>query len=130
MLRVTRALFLALAFGACASPVPDRVAEARAAARANLSTAEGKRYDVAFAEATRSRFEPLLRRCFEGASRDEMKDMVLLYRIDASGVPVEELAYPESRILSCLQQGFRGFSLPPPPKPDYWVQIELLLDEQ
>jgi hypothetical protein len=96
-----------------------------AASKANLSTAEGKRYDELFAERTAPSVKSVVPGCIANTPPSKLPHVRLLYRIDQEGDPVEELLHPESAVGICIRDGIRGFTLTPPPFPDYWVEINL-----
>jgi hypothetical protein len=116
-------LVASLAVG-CATP-PTTVEDAYGAAQANLKTPEGQKYDREFEAQTSPRFESAVKSCLHSLGRPDRSQTSLLFRIDASGRPVETLLDPETKIGACVRDGIAGFTLPPPPAPDYWVIIQL-----
>jgi hypothetical protein len=66
-------------------------------------------------------FRRLVRRC--RLESLDTKEVTLLYRLDASGDPVESMFYPPGAFAECVHEGIGGIELPPPPRPDYWFGV-------
>jgi len=126
-IRTLLALLVGSLAACCASsaPSPTTVEAAYDAAQANLETPEGQKYDREFEAQTSPRFESAVKSCLRSHGRPDRSNTSLLFRIDATGRPVETLLLPETKIGACVRDGIAGFTLPPPPAPDYWVIIQL-----
>jgi hypothetical protein len=93
-------------------------------ADANLQTAEGKSYKVSFDQ----KVSPILAACQKefGSGSGDSK---LLVRIGKDGVVNLFLTVGLGRVGPCVMRkvgmGPSALSFPPPPKPDYWVRVDL-----
>jgi len=124
----TLTLFVLLAASqlasSCASPPPE-VQAALDAATANLATSEGQKYDSTFGAQMSPRIRTAAISCGGRLAGGIGGQTNVLYRIDSSGRPVESLVYPDTDMGYCVRDMLAGFTLPPPPFPDYWIILRL-----
>jgi hypothetical protein len=93
----------------------------------SLHTAEGKKYNAAFAE----KIQTWIQSCLEEGGSDNLSDFELLLKIGKGGT-IEDMTGGGaiSPLTQCLAQELSDFKvskhavLGPPPQADYWVQFD------
>ena len=106
---------------------PTSIDEAFDAAIANLETPEGKAYDDGLGELLgRPEFRQLVRSCID-PRRGKLPPFSILLQLDASGQPFDSEVWPILPASQCVRDSLLPFAFPPPPRPAFWIQIEVRL---
>jgi hypothetical protein len=116
-----RILILLLALQ-CTSvpPAPAGYDEALREVRSNERSPRGDMYLRTIEKEIRPPFERAIRRCFVSAPPETLGTR-FLFRLDASGVPVETFVHPQTPYAECIRQAIGTLELEPPPEPNYWI---------
>lgn len=105
---------------------PTRIDEAFDAANANLETPQGKAYDDKIGGLLgRPEFRQLVRSCVDQV-RGQAPTFSVLLQLDASGKPIESEIWPILPVSQCARDSMLSIGFPAPPKPAFWIQIEVL----
>jgi hypothetical protein len=106
------------------SAVPFRkIIEAYKAVSANVSTPEGQKYDSVIAQEFSSRYARAVKDCSAGASGPS--PTLLILQMNKSGAVQQMLVVPETASDTCLRPKMAKAAFTPPPKPEYWVRVNL-----
>ena len=98
---------------------------ARSEAEANARTPAGRSYEgVAIAKAE-TWLRPAIQRCARQVAKEEIVSFDGLIRVSAQGKAEEVLFGPETALARCVAPDFRDALYPKPPKPDWWLKIEI-----
>ncbi|NNL65671.1 MAG: hypothetical protein HKP30_05470 [Myxococcales bacterium] len=106
-------------------PKPAGFDDANRAATINLSTPAGRHYESSMKEQVYHRLLQSGLQCLIDGPGNPQRAVTILFRIDASGQPVESLLWPRTDFGVCAHGGIGPFTLSPPPRDDYWVKILL-----
>ncbi|MGD1082714.1 MAG: hypothetical protein ABR881_30740 [Candidatus Sulfotelmatobacter sp.] len=107
-------------------PMMDVKSPAEESAEANLQTADGRGYKTAFDEKIRT----LLPGCVQESGTD-LGSSKVLFRVGKDGTVDQVITVGPDRLGSCLLRkvselaGKSRAVFPPPPKPDYWIRVDL-----
>jgi Domain of unknown function (DUF4034) len=107
-------------------PMMDVKSPAEESAEANLETADGQAYKTAFDEQIRA----LLPGCAQESSAN-LGSSKVLFRVGKDGTVNQVITVGPDRLGSCLMRkvselaGKSRAVFPPPPKPDYWIKVDL-----
>lgn len=96
---------------------------ALSAAKANVETPEGQKYDLEFGKQFGEAYVNTLARCASGVT--DFTKFDLLLRVAASGEVEEVLTRPSSTIATCLAAEAGKGKFVKPPRASYWVRIEM-----
>ncbi len=113
------------ATGAAVKSTPFEVA--LAAAKANVETEAGKKYDKQFGKQFAERYVDTTVRCTAGATTADLARFDLLVRVSGTGVPEEVLVQPATMVAKCLREEVRKGKFRSPHRKSYWVRIEMNL---
>lgn len=102
------------------------VSDARAAIDSNLLTPQGKAYDAQFGADFMQKHFGDIARC-KAAAAGEAKSFRILLRIGADGTAKEILLDPETKFGACVRDALVHGKFLPPPRPDYWVGVDMKL---
>ena len=117
-------LVLAIAEAHAADPTPKaRFDAAVVEAKANLSTPEGKAYDVVLSKHFEEHSGPVLTNCFKTTRKPDASPLELVFVLSADGKPRDILVSPETNIAKCFIAQLRTTSLPAPPKDGYLAYL-------
>jgi hypothetical protein len=106
------------------SAVPFRkIIEAYKAVNANVATPEGQKYDSVIAQEFSSRYMRAVKDCSAGASGPS--PTLLILQMSRSGAVQQMLVVPETASDTCLRPKMAKAAFTPPPKPEYWVRVNL-----
>jgi hypothetical protein len=106
------------------SAVPFRkIIEAYKAVNANVATPEGQKYDSVIAQEFSSRYLRVVKDCSAGASGPS--PTLLILQMSKSGVVQQMMVVPETASDTCLRPKMAKAAFTPPPKPEYWVRVNL-----
>jgi hypothetical protein len=108
----------------------DAFARADAEAEAFAATPEGKEYGEAVGRAFGRDHAATINRCAKSTKRPDLSDFDLLMRIDATGVVQDVLVKPETNLAVCVGRVLKGWKVEPPPRPDAWVKVEVVLKKR
>lgn len=126
MARNATVLALVLALAGCATGVkPAGFDAAHRAATINESTPSGRHYRAVVAERIYHQLVQSGLRCLIDSPHDREAPVTMLFRIDSAGRPAESMLWPRTRFGLCAFGGIGDFTLAPPPRNDYWVQVTL-----
>ena len=115
------ALLLSLAMAPSATPVEV----ARAEAEQNVKSPAGRRYEGVVIGQVDGWLRPAIRRCLEKLPKEELVSFDGLVRVAEDGKAAEAVFGPETELARCVAPDFRDASFPRPPKPDWWIKIEI-----
>jgi hypothetical protein len=113
-----------------AAPFMSRKQAAEDSAEANLHTAEGRNYNVAFADKIHSWMQP----CVEALAGSDPGKFELLIKVSKEGSIEDITGGGLSPVMPCLGGKLNEFRqakqaiFSPPPQPDYWVRFDLNSD--
>ena len=96
-----------------------------AAAKKSLETPEGAAYDQAFGSAMQSQLGIQMAKCFTRTPDPDLTRFDMLVRLDATGKAGEVLMRPETNVALCFKPRIGEAVFPAPPRPDYWVHVEM-----
>jgi hypothetical protein len=106
------------------SAVPfRRVVDAYKAVAANVATREGQKYDSVIAQEFSSRYMRAVKDC--SSTTSGTAPTLLILQVSKSGSLQQMLVVPDTASDTCLRPKLAKASFTPPPKPDYWVRINL-----
>ena len=114
-------LFLSALLASAATPVEV----ARAEAEQNVKSPAGRRYEGVVIGQVDEWLRPAIRRCLEKLPKEEIVSFDGLVRVGEGGQAAEVVFGPETELARCVAPEFRGASYPRPPKPDWWIKIEV-----
>jgi hypothetical protein len=98
---------------------------ARAEAEQNVKSPAGRRYEGVVIGQVDEWLRPAIRRCIERLPKEEIVSFDGLVRVDEGGKAAEVVFGPETSLARCVAPDFRDASYPRPPKPDWWIRIEV-----
>jgi hypothetical protein len=108
-----------------ASPESTPVEVARAEAEQNVKSPVGRRYEGVVIGQVDEWLRPAIRRCLEKLPKEEIVSFDGLVRVAEDGKPAEVVFGPETALARCVAPDFRDAAYPRPPKPDWWIKIEV-----
>lgn len=118
-------LLAAPAWLGCAhEPTPEGYYEALRAMRFNAKTEGGLRYRMAGEQILEGKAVEAERKCRRLRVPDK-RSSILLYRLGAEAEVLESIVFPETPFALCIHEELGGLGLPPPPRPDYWIGLEI-----
>jgi hypothetical protein len=120
---MTIALALLLALAPPATPVEV----ARNEAETNAQSPAGKRYEGVMVSRLEDWLRPALERCVKKVPREELISFDGLVRVGEDGKAEEVLFGPETAVARCVAPDFQDAAYPRPPKPSWWVKVEVRL---
>ena len=100
---------------------------ARSQAEANAKTPAGRSYEGVLVSKAEAWLRPALVRCARAAPKEEILSFDALVRIGADGRAEEILFRPETAVARCVAPDFREADYPRPPRPSWWVKVEVRL---
>ena len=115
------AMLLSILMASSATPVEV----ARAEAEQNVKSPAGRRYEGVVIGQVDEWLRPAIHRCIEKLPKEEIVSFDGLVRVDEGGKAAEVVFGPETGLARCVAPDFRDASYPRPPKPDWWVRIEV-----
>jgi hypothetical protein len=101
-----------------------RMDQITSSVRANLETAEGKRYDGVIASEFQNKFASAVKQCIDAAGNNPA-NFDLFIQLTNDGVTKQMLPSSTTAFSDCLVPKLLFAGFPPPPKPDYWVRINM-----
>jgi hypothetical protein len=107
--------------------VSTPVEVARSEAESNAKTPAGKRYEGVLVSKLEDWLRPALQRCARDESREELVSFDALVRVSEDGKAEETLFRPETAVARCVAPDFRDATYPHPPRPSWWVKVEVRL---
>ncbi|HVO13429.1 MAG TPA: hypothetical protein VMX54_22005 [Vicinamibacteria bacterium] len=118
-------LTMLAAGGAFAQQKPTSLETARWAAGINAESPAGKEWKERHSEAVGKLLVPVLGKCLpEGG--EEVTAFSVFLRLSRTGRILEVLTdLDETSLGTCMTLAARDLQLPPPPRDDYWVQLNL-----
>ncbi len=103
------------------------VTKARAAARANAATPQGREMAKRLSAAAGPLIVPVLNRCLP-EDADELTAFSIFVRLTQKGRVREVVTDLGASLGSCMTAGARELQLPEAPRDDYWIQVNLAAD--
>jgi hypothetical protein len=113
---------LALAFSTGASGSFD---SAVSQARLNEASAEGQEYQSPLYQVFGPVLQQTMQRCFPADSSTTEPQFTLVFRVRRDGGIGDLMGRPESNALACVVDGIASVRLPTPPRPDWWILLEM-----
>jgi len=98
---------------------------ARAEAEQNVKSPAGLRYEGVVIGQVDQWLRPAIRRCLENLPKEELVSFDGLVRVAEDGKAAEVGFGPETALARCVAPDFRDAGYPRPPKPDWWIKIEV-----
>jgi hypothetical protein len=123
-------IFSVLAVGPASSATPSSatsVEVARAEAEANAKTPAGRSYEGVVIGRVDEWLRPAVKRCLKDAPNEERISFDALVEVDVDGKAEEVVFGPETAVARCVAPDFRDAAYPRPPRPDWWVKVEVVL---
>ena len=114
---------LFLGFWMASSATPVEVA--RAEAEQNVKSPAGRRYEGVVIGQVDDWLRPAIRRCAKDLPKEEIVSFDGLVRVGEEGKAAEVVFGPETALARCVAPDFRDASYPRPPKPDWWIKVEV-----
>jgi hypothetical protein len=108
-----------------ASSAPTPVEVARAEAEENVKSPAGRRYEGVVIGRVEEWLRPAIQKCLRDLPKEELVSFDGLVRVDSDGKAAEVVFGPETALARCVAPEFRDAAYPRPPKPDWWVRIEI-----
>lgn len=116
---------LALGLAACGSPYDEGLAKARA----NDASAEGQAYAGPLGETLGPGLQQAMKGCIADLASAQHKDFSIVFSVTGDGTPANVMARPESPATKCVADGLSALKLPTPPRPDWWVVVEMKTEQ-
>ena len=134
---------VALLIGASAAPAsapssgPPKTATAKegqfeialAAAKANTTTPEGMKFDREVGKHFETHHSSTMETCTRDAVQDDLKEFTLVAKLSGEGAVEEILVKPGTKVSFCLSGAVAKDRFPKPPKPDYWVFLNMTISQ-
>lgn len=98
---------------------------ARAEAERNVKSPAGRRYEGVVIGQVDGWLRPAIRRCLEKLPKEELVSFDGLVRVAEDGRAAEVVFGPETALARCVAPDFRDTAYPRPPRPDWWIKIEV-----
>ena len=117
------ALFFVLPFAA--KPKPLSMDDALKAAEANAATTEGKAYADEVRRHFAEQHEISLKECTQTANEPEATPFRLALRVGKKGAVEQAFVRPQTRVATCFGTTAMNDHLKRPPKPGWWLVLEL-----
>ncbi len=115
-------LFLVASMATSAS-TPVEIA--RAEAEQNVKSPAGRRYEGVVIGQVDGWLRPAIGRCLKDLPKEELVSFDGLVRVGEEGKAAEVVFGPETALARCVAPDFRDAAYPRPPKPDWWIKIEV-----
>lgn len=98
---------------------------ARAEAEQNVKSPAGRQYEGVVIGQVDGWLRPAIHRCLKDLPKEELVSFDGLVRVGAEGKAAEVVFGPETSLARCVAPEFRDADYPRPPKPDWWIKIEV-----
>lgn len=121
-------LLLPIAVFCQADQRANELTAARAAVKANLRTEEGCKYDAVISAEFQQSYAPTMGRCAQSATEKDLANFELLIRVAGNGKVDKVLFDPGTKIATCLAKEVAKNGFSTPPKPMYWVHVEMKIE--
>jgi hypothetical protein len=105
--------------------VPKTIDAAMKAADDNLQTSDGRKFDEQVAKAFASNYSPTVSECLKSSGDLSPVPFDMVLQVGGNGTVEQIVVSKMSRTSSCIASKLDGGLFPPPPKPDYWVKINM-----
>jgi hypothetical protein len=103
----------------------DTLAAARAATEKNMQTAEGRQYDIVVSEEFPEKYQESLQRCTSSAAEKDLASFQIFAKVAEDGTITRVLVSPETKVALCLRRDLLKGRFSPPPKPGFWIKVEM-----
>jgi hypothetical protein len=103
------------------------VGAARVAAIENAKTPAGQRYEVALEAAVDRWLKKAVERCLRDSEKSAQSDFEAFVRVAGDGAAEEVLFGAETPVARCVEPDFREATYPRPPRPSWWIAVEVRL---
>jgi len=100
---------------------------ARNEAESNAKSPAGKRYEGVMVSRLEEWLRPAVERCVKKAAKEEIISFDALVRVGEDGKAEEVVFGPETEVARCIAPDFRDRTYQHPPKPSWWVKVEVRL---
>jgi hypothetical protein len=104
-------------------PAPAGYDEALREVERNERSPRGDMYLRSIEKEFVQAFDGAIRRC--RVREPDTLRVRFLFRLDASGVPVENLIHPLTPFAECVREEIGDLAFEPPPEPDYWIGLRI-----
>ena len=105
----------------------DQIAQVKSAAEADASTAEGKKFGEALAQAFGREHGSTIQRCAKQTKRPDLSDFDLFLRLDGTGVVDQAFEEPATALATCVREKMPGWKVSVPPHAGFWVKVDVNL---
>ena len=95
----------------------------------NAETTEGKEYDVQLGSHLEKKYSKTMKMCFDSVKNPNNTGFKIVLLITKNGAVSNLASRPETNISLCLSEVLRKDIFPAPPKDNYWVQINMGIEE-
>ena len=136
-LLVVVALMIGLSAASLAAeaPGPAKTAPAQqgpfeiglAAAKANAAPPEGRKFDEEIGAHFKTHHSSTMETCTRGVVKDDLKNFTLVARLAGDGAVQEVHVEPGTKVSLCFSGAVAKDRFPKPPRPDYWVYLEMTI---
>jgi len=111
-------------WAAYATKISQEIKAASLIVDQNLQTEEGREYDGKIGEEFAAKFADTMRKCVQETGRN-LSNFDLLLQFGSRGQVETILSSHTSAVGPCLYGKLRETTFSSPPKPEYWVKIEM-----
>jgi hypothetical protein len=70
-----------------------------------------------------------MQRCTKSAAEKDLANFEVLMKIGVDGGVTKAFVSPPTKVALCLREDVLKGNFTPPPKPAYWVKVEMLITE-
>jgi hypothetical protein len=96
-----------------------------AKARVNDASPEGQAYAGPLGQTLGPSMQQVMKGCLANFEQAPQPDFSIILMVRADGTAANLMAKPESPTTRCIVEGLESLALPTPPRPDWWVVIEM-----
>ena len=94
-------------------------------ARANEASAEGRVYAGAYTQQLGPVLQRAMRECFPASVPAAGTSFTVVFSVRENGRPARLMVRPESTSAACVLEEIETAQLPAPPRPDWWVFLNM-----
>ncbi len=103
----------------------ERFAESVSAAKANLATPAGQKYDGLLSKHFEENYGSVMSECFETTKQPNATAFEMVFVLSKEGKVRDLLIWPETNISLCFKKKLSSASLPVPPAEPYLAYMEM-----
>lgn len=118
---VLLAAVLVVGLASCGDPIEAGLERAHA----NDASAEGQAYSEPMRQLVADALQGALRSCITSPEMAPTSNFTIVFAVGEDGTPSQLMVRPESPTMTCVLDGIATAKFPTPPRPDWWVAIEM-----